>query len=166
MQNVFENKGDDWEEKKIDEVTTVLNGHNFKSKDFSSENNVKSIKITNVGVKEFVKTEDNYLPSSFLETYKKYKVFKGNIVIALTRTIISSGLKVAVVPDEYDNSLLNQRVAALMPKSIINEDYLYHFFCTKIVSDYVLNNVNPLTMNSNTANHQNEITQNPKKEEK
>ena len=166
LQNVFENKGDDWEEKKIDEVTTVLNGHNFKSKDFSSENNVKSIKITNVGVKEFVKTEDNYLPSSFLETYKKYKVFKGNIVIALTRTIISSGLKVAVVPDEYDNSLLNQRVAALMPKSIINEDYLYHFFCTKIVSDYVLNNVNPLTMNSNTANHQNEITQNPKKEEK
>ena len=144
LQNVFENKGDDWEEKKIDEVTTVVNGHSFKSKDFSSENNIKSIKITNVGVKEFVKTEDNYLPSSFLETYKKYKVFKGNIVIALTRTIISSGLKVAVVPDEYDNSLLNQRVAALIPISIINDDYLYHFFCTKIVSDYVLNNVNSL----------------------
>ncbi|MDC0102814.1 restriction endonuclease subunit S [Flavobacteriaceae bacterium] len=144
LQNVFENKGDDWEERKIDEVATVLNGHSFKSKDFSSENNIKSIKITNVGVKEFVKTEDNYLPSSFLETYKKYKVFKGNIVIALTRTIISSGLKVAVVPDEYDNSLLNQRVAALIPTSIINDDYLYHFFCTKIVSDYVLNNVNSL----------------------
>jgi len=144
LQNVFENKGDDWEEKTIDEVTKVLNGHSFKSKDFSSENSVKSIKITNVGVKEFIQTEDNYLPSSFSDTYNKYKVHKGNLVIALTRTIISSGLKVAVVPDEYDNSLLNQRVAALIPKDVINDDYLYHFFCTKIVSDYVLSNVNPL----------------------
>jgi type I restriction enzyme S subunit len=146
LQNVFENKnkGDDWEEKTIDEVTKVLNGHSFKSKDFSSENSVKSIKITNVGVKEFIQTEDNYLPSSFSGTYNKYRVHKGNLVIALTRTIISSGLKVAVVPDEYDNSLLNQRVAALIPKDVINDDYLYHFFCTKIVSDYVLSNVNPL----------------------
>jgi type I restriction enzyme S subunit len=146
LQNVFENKnkGDDWEEKTIDEVTKVLNGHSFKSKDFSSENSVKSIKITNVGVKEFIQTEDNYLPSSFSGTYNKYRVHKGNLVIALTRTIISSGLKVAIVPDEYDNSLLNQRVAALIPKDVINDDYLYHFFCTKIVSDYVLSNVNPL----------------------
>jgi type I restriction enzyme S subunit len=144
LQNVFEHKGDDWEEKKLSEVTKVLNGHSFKSKDFSSENSVKSIKITNVGVKEFIQTEDNYLPSSFSDTYNKYRVHKGNLVIALTRTIISSGLKVAVVPDEYDNSLLNQRVAALIPKDVINDDYLYHFFCTKIVSDYVLSNVNPL----------------------
>jgi type I restriction enzyme S subunit len=144
LQNVFSTKGNDWEEKTIDEVTKVLNGHSFKSKDFSSENSVKSIKITNVGVKEFIQTEDNYLPSSFSDTYNKYRVHKGNLVIALTRTIISSGLKVAVVPDEYDNSLLNQRVAALIPKDVINDDYLYHFFCTKIVSDYVLSNVNPL----------------------
>ena len=144
LQNVFENKGDDWGCKRIDEVTKVLNGHSFKSKDFSSENSVKSIKITNVGVKEFIQTKDNYLPSSFSDTYNKYRVYKGNLVIALTRTIISSGLKVAVVPDEYDNSLLNQRVAALIPKDVINDDYLYYFFCTNIVSDYVLSNVNPL----------------------
>jgi type I restriction enzyme S subunit len=41
-------------------------------------------------------------------------VKEGDIVIALTRTTISAGLKVAVVPSTYDGALVNQRVAALV----------------------------------------------------
>lgn len=143
LRNVFENGN--WETKTIQEVTKVINGFAFSSKDFKPTNSIKSIKITNVGVKEFVEETDNYLPESFTETMKEVQVKEGNIVIALTRTIISAGLKVAVVPASYDGALVNQRVAAIVPnEKIINQRYLYNFLNTNIVAKYVLAHVNTL----------------------
>jgi type I restriction enzyme S subunit len=96
-------------------------------------------------VKEFVEEVDNYLPEKFKNTLKEVQVKEGNIVIALTRTIISAGLKVAVVPASYDGALVNQRVAALVPnEKIINQRYLYNFLTTDGVAKYVLAHVNTL----------------------
>ncbi|MCX6195802.1 MAG: restriction endonuclease subunit S [Flavobacteriia bacterium] len=143
LQGVFENGN--WETKTIQEVTKVINGYAFASKDFKSTNTIKSIKITNVGVKEFVEEVDNYLPEKYKDTLKEVQVTEGNIVIALTRTIISAGLKVAVVPASYDGALVNQRVAALVPnEKIINQRYLYNFLTTDGVAKYVLAHVNTL----------------------
>jgi type I restriction enzyme S subunit len=143
LQGVFENGN--WKTKTIQEVTKVINGYAFASKDFKSTNTIKSIKITNVGVKEFVAEADNYLPEKFKDTLKAVQVKEGNIVIALTRTIISAGLKVAVVPKSYDGALVNQRVAALVPnEKIINQRYLYNFLTTDGVAKYVLAHVNTL----------------------
>jgi len=143
LQGVFENGN--WETKTIQEVTKVINGYAFASKDFKSTNTIKSIKITNVGVKEFLEEADNYLPEKFKDTLKAVQVKEGNIVIALTRTIISAGLKVAVVPKSYDGALVNQRVAALVPnEKIINQRYLYNFLTTDGVAKYVLAHVNTL----------------------
>ncbi|MCX5773502.1 MAG: restriction endonuclease subunit S [Fusobacteria bacterium] len=145
LQGVFENKGEEWEEKKIEEVAKIVNGYSFESKDFSSKNIIKSVKITNVGVKEFIKETDNFLPEKYKESFSDFQVKEGNIVMALTRTIIASGLKVAVVPKSYDGALLNQRVAALIPiEKIINQKYLYYFLCSENVSEYVKANVNTL----------------------
>ena len=143
LQRVFENG--DWEQKIIQEVTKVINGFAFASKDFKSTNTVKSIKITNVGVKEFVEEVDNYLPEKFKDTLQDVQVREGNIVIALTRTIISAGLKVAVVPKSYDGALVNQRVAALVPhEKVIDKRFLYNFLKTDGVAKYVLAHVNTL----------------------
>lgn len=143
LQGVFENVVS--EEKSIQVISKVINGYAFESKDFKSSNTVKSIKITNVGVKEFIEETDNFLPEKYKDTLKEVQVKKGNIVIALTRTIISSGLKVAIVPESYDGALLNQRVAALIPnEKIINQRYLYYFLTTNGVSKYVLAHVNTL----------------------
>ena len=153
LQNIFSSKGsalslskgEGWEERSIQEITKVINGYAFASKDFNSTNTIKSIKITNVGVKEFVEETENYLPEKFRESLKDVQVREGNIVIALTRTIISSGLKVAIVPKSYDNALVNQRVAALVPnEKIINQRYLYYFLTTDGVAKYVLTHVNTL----------------------
>lgn len=143
LQGVFENSK--WETKTIQEVTKVINGYAFASKDFKSTNTVKSIKITNVGVKEFVEETDNYLPKRFKDTLKEVHVREGNIVIALTRTIISAGLKVAVVPASYDGALVNQRVAALVPnEKLVNQNFLYYYLTTGGVAKYVLDHVNTL----------------------
>ena len=143
LQSVFENCN--WEEKSIQEITKIINGYAFASKDFKSTNTIKSIKITNVGVNKFVEEVDNYLPEIFKDTLKDFQVREGNIVIALTRTIISAGLKVAVVPKSYDGALINQRVAALVPnEKLINQSYLYYFLTTYGVAKYVMARVNTL----------------------
>lgn len=145
LQAVFENKGEGWEVKTIQEITKVINGYAFSSNDFQSTNSIKSVKITNVGVKEFVEESENYLPEKFRKTLKEFQVREGDIVIALTRTIISAGLKVAVIPKSYDGALINQRVAAMTPKEkLVNQEFLYFFLCSKAVEKYVLEHVNTL----------------------
>lgn len=145
LQSVFANAGDGWEEKSVKDITEVKNGYAFASKDFKATNAIKSIKITNVGVKEFVEEVDNYLPEKYTETFKDFQVREGNIVIALTRTIIAAGLKVAVVPQSYNGALINQRVAALVPnEKLVNQRYLYNFLTTDGVAKYVLAHVNTL----------------------
>ncbi|UBZ08272.1 restriction endonuclease subunit S [Salegentibacter mishustinae] len=145
LNEVFSQRGDGWEEKTIEAISKVINGFSFKSNDFSVDNQVKAIKITNVGIQEFVEDFSNNLPGSFLEKYNKVKVYEGNLVIALTRTIITGGLKVARVPTSYNNSLLNQRVAAIVPNSkVVDSDYLYYYFSSHRVYNYVLSKVNTL----------------------
>jgi restriction endonuclease S subunit len=69
----------------------------------------------------------------------------GSIVLALTRTIIAGGLKVAVVPDEYDGALLNQRVASIISDDQhLNGAFLFAYLSTQIVVDYVKERVNTL----------------------
>jgi len=143
LEEVFGNGN--WEEKLVQEITKVINGYAFASEDFSPTNSIRSIKITNVGVKEFVEESSNYLPDKFNEELKEVQVKTGDIVIALTRTIISSGLKVAIVPSSYNGALVNQRVAALVPnEKSMSHTFLYYYLITSRVANYVLNHVNTL----------------------
>jgi type I restriction enzyme S subunit len=145
LNDIFSQKGDGWEDENIEVISTVVNGYSFKSKDFSADNEIKSIKITNVGIMKFIEDSSNNLPATFLQEYSKVKVYEGNLVLALTRIIISGGLKVARVPKSCHNSLLNQRVAAIVPdEDLIDSNYVYYYFSSDIVYNYVLDNVNTL----------------------
>jgi type I restriction enzyme, S subunit len=145
LQSVFTHRGEGWVEKPLEIVSTILNGYSFKSADFTSKEGVKCIKITNVGVKEFVCESDGFLPNDFATEYRTVSVKKGSIVLALTRTIISGGLKVAVVPDEYDGALLNQRVASIVPNAeLLSSRFLFAYLSTQTVADYVTERVNTL----------------------
>jgi type I restriction enzyme S subunit len=143
LQSELENEN--WEEKSIQDICNVVNGYAFSSKDFKPTNTIKSIKITNVGVKEFVEEEGNFLPEKYRDKLSEVQAREGNIVIALTRTIISTGLKVAIVPKSYDGALVNQRVAALVPHDKkVDHRYLYYCLTTNKAEKYVLDHVNTL----------------------
>ena len=145
LQSVFTQRGPGWVEKPLETVASILNGYAFKSTDFSAKEGTKCIKITNVGVREFVSSSDGYLPESFAAEYEKVSVNEGSIVIALTRTIIAGGLKVAVVPEEYDGALLNQRVASIIAnEKELNGAFLFAYLSTQTVVDYVKERVNTL----------------------
>lgn len=145
LQSVFSHRGKGWVEKPLENVASILNGFSFKSTDFSSKAGTKCIKITNVGVRDFVCNSDGYLPAKFAAQYQKVAVREGSIVMALTRTIIAGGLKVAVVPDEYDGALLNQRVASIQAHDKdLNGAFLFAYLSTQTVVDYVKGRVNTL----------------------
>ena len=131
----------EWEMVELGEIATVISGFSFSSGDFKDNESVKSVKITNVGVNKFVETNKDCLPLKYLTTHSKFIVNKGDIVIALTRTVISEGLKVCVVCSNYDNSLLNQRVAAIKDKGLGNINFIYNYLRSDKVKDYVLSNV-------------------------
>lgn len=127
----------DWEMVELDSIAQVISGYGFNSSDFSEDNPIRCIKITNVGVREFVDDDSSRLPENYLEEYSRYAVNTGDLVISLTRTIISSGLKVAVVPESWDSTLVNQRVAGLKPTEDSNIQFLYHYLCSDFVFKYV-----------------------------
>lgn len=127
----------EWEMVELGNVTEVISGYAFDSKDFTTECGTKCIKITNVGIREFVIDNEGNLPGTFLGKYSKYAANTNDIVIALTRTIISGGLKVAKVPPEWNNSLVNQRVACIKPSKSVATDYLYLYLTTDAVHNYI-----------------------------
>ena len=130
---------------KLDDVAKILNGFAFKSGDFITSEGANVVKITNVGIREFIETDDTQLPVEFAKNHSKVSVKEGDIVFALTRTIINGGLKVARIPAAYHGALLNQRVAAVSANpNLIDSHFLYLFLSSDIVKDYVIKNVNTL----------------------
>ena len=73
----------------------------------------------------------------YLEKYSNYTVNGGDLVISLTRSIISTGLKVAQVPSEWNNSLVNQSVAGIKPLKGTNLKYIYYYLYSGVVYKYV-----------------------------
>lgn len=128
----------EWEMVELGEICEFVSGYAFESTDFTSNFGTKSIKITNVGVGDFVEVESDYLPESFHHKHKRYSANTGDIAMALTRPIIDSGIKVCLVPKSYDKALVNQRVALIRPKeSLVLKEFIYHFLSSPIVIDYV-----------------------------
>lgn len=125
-----------WEVNQLKDISTITSGYAFPSNDFSEDNPIKVVKITNVGVNEFV-TDVSSLPLSY-SSKESFKVKCGDIVIALTRTIISNGVKRALVPQSYDGALLNQRVAAIaVMHSCTAKNYIYQLLGTSFVKQYI-----------------------------
>ena len=122
-----------WENRPLSQIATVVSGFAFSSSDFNSQNTVPCIKITNVGVGEYLSDEYEFLPEAYLNEYEKFIVNKGNILISLTRSYINAGLKVCI-SEETKSSLLNQRVAMIKNCNI---RYIYYFLRSDKVLSYV-----------------------------
>ena len=145
LESLFAGVASKWPERRLEQVANIINGYAFKSTDFQNAAGVRSIKITNVGVREFVDSPGNNLPAEFAQRHSGAAVTNGSIVLALTRTIIAGGLKVAVVPRAFDGALLNQRVAGVQAHAAeLETSFLFAFLSTRRVMDYVKSRVNTL----------------------
>ncbi|OCL87756.1 Type-1 restriction enzyme EcoKI specificity protein [Aliarcobacter thereius] len=149
LNDVFVELEENFQVKTIKDISNIISGYAFKSGDFSNDNKIKSIKITNVGVQNFVEEDDNFLPEELLNKLSKYTANYGDIAIALTRPYISNGLKVTYIPKTYDGAFINQRVAVIQSnEKFTSNNFIYHYLCTS----NVLSNVMELSKTLNQPN--------------
>ena len=113
-----------WEWVRLGNYCYIFSGNAFKSEDFNSLGGTRAIKITNAGVGKLIETSD-FLPERFAVNYSDYQVRENDLVLALTRPYISSGLKISICPSNYDGALLNQRVAAIRPFKFFRFIFLF-----------------------------------------
>ena len=145
LESLFASGDCNWPVRPLAQLATIINGYAFKSTDFQRTPGVRSIKITNVGVRAFVDDASNYLPTTFSPLHSGVAVTQGSIVLALTRSIIAGGLKVAMVPIDFDGALLNQRVAAIQPHTAqLETAFLFAYLSTRRVMNFVKSRVNTL----------------------
>jgi len=138
-----------WEVKRVKDYGRVLGGFAFKSNAFLEEGNVMALKITNIQTMQLDWDDIEFLPDNYFETYSEYSLKTGDLVFALTRPIISTGIKAAIVSIlDSDRILINQRTGVFKPSKGIETNYLYFI----ALSDYFFQDFNLRIKTTNQPN--------------
>jgi type I restriction enzyme, S subunit len=125
-----------WEVKKLGAVANIQGGYAFKSTD-AVDSGVRWLKIANVGVGEVMWENRSFLPYNFKVEHCNYVLEEGDVVVALTRPVLSRKLKVAKVKASDSGALLNQRVGRIQCKCDVNLDFLYCVVQSKYFVDMI-----------------------------
>ena len=112
---------------KLTELADVITGFAFKSAEYikDSKTSVKLCRGANTLPGYFDWKDTVYWDSSKLDGIENYKINAGDVVLAMDRPWISSGLKVCVFPENERETYLVQRVARIRAKNRIYTDFLY-----------------------------------------
>jgi type I restriction enzyme S subunit len=126
----------DWEVKKVGDICKLQGGFAFKSSD-ATENGIRWFKIANVGVNRVKWDAESFLPLGFEKKHPDFVLNEGDIVVAMTRPVLSGKLKICTIMKSDSGSLLNQRVGRV--RLIDNNDSVYYYqsFNTKRFIDSV-----------------------------
>lgn len=111
-----------WMVKKVKHYGRVVGGFAFKSTDFCDEGHLV-IKISNVGHLGFEWDDSSYLPEDFAREHSEFIAPKGSLIFAMTRPIISGGIKVSRLEEDL-RPLINQRVGFVSIDDEIVSRYL------------------------------------------
>lgn len=110
------------EYKPLGEVCEILNGYAFQSEKYCSRG-VRVVRISDVQ-KGYISDKDvKFYPKELLNEYSAYCLKESDIVMSLT----GNCGRVAAITKAVLPAALNQRVACLRAKSIINYRYLFHY---------------------------------------
>ncbi|MDY0236423.1 MAG: restriction endonuclease subunit S [Gudongella sp.] len=129
---------EDWEVTSIGDVANFQGGFAFKSTDYQVEG-TKLLKIANVQQNRLIWRDINYLPSDYLEKHSDFSISVGDVIIAMTRPIISTGIKVCKAKEIDIPCLLNQRVGRFIIKGDLSNEYLYQSCFTRFFTENVKN---------------------------
>lgn len=116
-----------WKVVTIGKIIKLQGGFAFKSSD-STEGGIRWVKIANVGVHRIKWEDESFLPFGYDEKHPEFVLNTGDIVIAMTRPILSGKLKIAKIKESDSGSLLNQRVGRVQINGQITSDFAYQTF--------------------------------------
>ena len=126
----FKGFTDDWEQREFGDITNYIKGYAFKSASYQAKGNVLLIRASDLssGTLAFL-PDKKYLPSQFLETFKRYKLNQGDIVITTVgskSTMKSSAVGRPIYINSNKPYLLNQNLVKITVNDSINSFYLYN----------------------------------------
>lgn len=114
-----------WFAAQLSDLGRLQVGYAYKSKWYTLEG-VRLLRGANIAPGRLSWEDEARLPSSLAGDYDEYRVNEGDIVIAMDRPIISTGLKAARITSADAGCLLVQRVARYAPSELVDADYVWH----------------------------------------
>jgi type I restriction enzyme S subunit len=132
LQGVFEGKGEGWDETSLYNETNLIVGFAFKSKMYTNNNDdVLLIKGDNIMQGYFRWDDVKRWDKNEYDMYQKYQLQKNDILLAMDRPWVKSGLKIAIISDSELPSLLVQRTACLRSNNNIEYYFLFYLMNSK-----------------------------------
>jgi len=118
-----------WERTTIGEHVDVLTGYAFRSSDYSDgQNDIRLLRGDNVAQHRIRWRDAKKLPQEKAQGLDRFALKLGDFVIALDRTLIPAGVKIAEISEADLPSLLVQRVARLRSKASLEQSLMRQFF--------------------------------------
>ncbi|EPL0370383.1 restriction endonuclease subunit S [Klebsiella pneumoniae] len=111
----------------ITELAEVITGFAFKSNQYISDapESVRLCRGANTLTGYLDWADTKFWPKNKLEKLDNYLIKAGDIILAMDRPWISSGLKVCIFPENQRETYLVQRVARLRPRCESYTNYIY-----------------------------------------
>ncbi|MEM5521071.1 restriction endonuclease subunit S [Sulfitobacter sp. AS59] len=111
----------------VADVADLRVGYAFKSQWFSSTG-ARLVRGANVAPGRIDWFDERRLSPEHVSSYADYRLETGDVVIAMDRPLISTGLKIAIVQEEDAGSLLVQRVANPRPTAWLHPLFMFYVF--------------------------------------
>lgn len=129
---------EDWEYTTIEKHIDLLSGFPFKSDDYSNDpNDIPLLRGDNIEPGSLRWRDARRWPGDKYKELSKYQLQAGDFVIAMDRTWISGGLKVAEVKANDLPCLLVQRVSRIRARKSFSQSLLKQVFSTHRFEQYV-----------------------------
>jgi type I restriction enzyme S subunit len=127
-----------WQCLPLSQRVTLIPGYAFSSNDFV-EKGVPLIRMGNLYQSRLdLSRSPRYLPEEFVEKHPKFCVYANDIVFSMTGTAGKEDYGFAVqIPKNLPISLLNQRVAKIVPNKEIAIDFLLHLLHSRLFLDEI-----------------------------
>jgi type I restriction enzyme, S subunit len=132
----FDADGRGWISCCLADVADLRVGYAFKSSWFSQEG-PRLLRGANIAPGRLIWNDEKRLAASRVDDFQEYQLRAGDIVIAMDRPLISSGLKIAMVGPEDDGAFLVQRVATPACSNFIQNRYLWWLLNSPIFIDQI-----------------------------
>ena len=138
-----------WRKVKLGEVSNIIGGFAFKSKDFTNFGDVHVVRIKDIKP-PFIDIQNStkiYSAQYSKKKLNKFKINEEDFIVAMTGATIGKIGRFVGSGSAY----INQRVAKIEPKQNINKQYIYYNIQNNDFQSFIKNNIDSNSAQENIS---------------
>ena len=138
LQNVFANRGKDWEEKKLGSLTSKIGSGATPrgGKESYKKEGISLVRSMNVHDRSFVEKNLAFIDNKQADDLVNVTLEKGDVLLNITGASVA---RCCVIPDKYLPARVNQHVSIIRPKpEMIDPFFLNYLLTSKLYKDQLL----------------------------